>query len=147
MRPLHKNWDLPPCSKQGNNQVRMFIYSQTCSNNHPYKTTTCLRQPTLSPPKQIPIKFSHFKEAVYFLPFRSTLEPPSGFEHGTDGLGIQHFKHQAIAPNEKKKLSKTTTLKFYPTKKWETNIRQQCMKINISLIIFALLLLYNTVFV
>ena len=28
----------------------------------------------------------------------STLEPPSGFEHGTPGLGIQHLDHWAIAP-------------------------------------------------
>ena len=27
-----------------------------------------------------------------------------------------------------KKLSKTTTRKLYPAKKWETNIRQQCIK-------------------
>ena len=58
---------------------------------------------------------SHYKEAVYFLPFssqkfllpilstsvgwkvESTLEPPSGFEHGTPGLGIQRPNHQAIA--------------------------------------------------
>ena len=26
-----------------------------------------------------------------------TLEPPSGFEHGTLGLGIQHLNYQAIA--------------------------------------------------
>ena len=39
---------------------------------------------------------SHYKEVVYFLPLKaeSTLEPPSGFEHGTRignplGLGIQ----------------------------------------------------------
>ena len=53
--------------------------------------------------------WSHFKEAVYFLPLspqkflvltlstlegwkaKSTMEPPSGFEHGTLGLGIQHL--------------------------------------------------------
>ena len=28
----------------------------------------------------------------------STLEPPSGFEHGTPGLGIQCLNHLAIAP-------------------------------------------------
>ena len=27
----------------------------------------------------------------------STLEPPSGFEHGTPGLGTQHLNHKAIA--------------------------------------------------
>ena len=55
--------------------------------------------------------YSHFKEADYFLPFTSqkflvlvlstseerkaelTLKPPSGFEHGTPGLGIQCLKH------------------------------------------------------
>ena len=28
----------------------------------------------------------------------STLEPPSGFEHGAPGVGIQHLKHLTIAP-------------------------------------------------
>ena len=60
---------------------------------------------------QLPQGYSHFKEAVYFLPFssqkflvlilstsegwkaESTLEPPSGFDHGTPGLGIQHLNH------------------------------------------------------
>ena len=55
--------------------------------------------------------YSHFEEAVYFLPSSSqkflvlilstlegwkaelTLEPPSGFEHGTPGLGIQRLNH------------------------------------------------------
>ena len=56
---------------------------------------------------QLPQGWSHFEEAVYFLPLslqkflvlilstlegskaESTLEPPGGFEHGTSGLGIQ----------------------------------------------------------
>ena len=56
---------------------------------------------------QLPQGYSHFEEAVYLLPFssqkfvvlilatsegwkiESTLEPRSGFEHGTPGLGIQ----------------------------------------------------------
>ena len=56
---------------------------------------------------QLPQGESHFEEAVYFLPLtsqnflvltlstsegwkaESTLDPPSGFEHGTSGLGIQ----------------------------------------------------------
>ena len=60
--------------------------------------------------------YSHFEEAVYFLPLssqkflvlilstseewkaESTLEPPSGFEHVIPGLGIQRLNHQAIAP-------------------------------------------------
>ena len=63
--------------------------------------------------------YSHFEEAVYFLPVssqkvlvlilstsegskaESTLEPPSGFQHGTPGLGIQYLKHYAIAPEKK----------------------------------------------
>ena len=54
---------------------------------------------------------SYYEETVYFLPFSSkeflvfnwstsegwkaeiTLEPPSGFELRTPGLGIQRFKH------------------------------------------------------
>ena len=60
---------------------------------------------------QLPQRYSHFEEAIYFLPFssqkflvlilstsegwkaESTLEPPSGFEHGTPGLGIQCLNH------------------------------------------------------
>ena len=59
---------------------------------------------------QLPQSYSHIKEGVYFLPFssqkflvlilstsegwqaESTLEPPSAFEHGTPGLGIQRLK-------------------------------------------------------
>ena len=66
---------------------------------------------------KLPQGYSHFVEAVYFLPFspqkflvlilstsegwkaESTLEPPSGFEHGTPGLGIQCLNHLAIAPS------------------------------------------------
>ena len=54
---------------------------------------------------------NHYEKKVYFLPLialeilvhiwstkegwkaESTLEPPSGFEHGTPGLGIQHLSH------------------------------------------------------
>ena len=60
---------------------------------------------------QLPQGWSHFEEAVYFLPLSShkslvlillilegltaelTLEPPSGFEHEAHGLGIQHLYH------------------------------------------------------
>ena len=62
-----------------------------------------------------PFLWMGFEEAVYFLPFtsqkflvlilstsegwkaESTLEPPSGFEHGTPGLGIQRL-NTTIAP-------------------------------------------------
>ena len=64
---------------------------------------------------QLPEGKSHYEEAVYFLPLcsqiflvlilptseewktESTLEPPSGFEHGIPGLGIQRLNHWAIA--------------------------------------------------
>ena len=60
---------------------------------------------------QLPQGYSHFEEAVYFLPLssqtflvlvlstsegrkaESTFEPPSGFEHGTSGLEIQRLNH------------------------------------------------------
>ena len=60
---------------------------------------------------QLPQGYSHFEEAAYFLPLssqkflvlilstsegwkaESTLEPPSGFEHGTPGLEIQCLDH------------------------------------------------------
>ena len=60
---------------------------------------------------QLPQSYSHFEEPVYFLPLssqkflvlilstsegwkaESTLEPPSGFDHGTPRLGIQRLNH------------------------------------------------------
>ena len=60
---------------------------------------------------QLPQGYSCFEEAVYFVPLsfqeflvlilltsegwkpEPTLEPPTGFEHGTPGLEIQHFNH------------------------------------------------------
>ena len=62
------------------------------------------------------LKATATSKAVYFLPLspqkflvltlstsegwkaESTLEPPSGFEHGTSGLGIQSLNHQAVTP-------------------------------------------------
>ena len=56
---------------------------------------------------------SHYEKAVYFLPLSSQkwysfyrarknerLSQPSGFEHRTTGLGIQHLNYYAIAPWE-----------------------------------------------
>ena len=66
---------------------------------------------------KLPHDQSHFKEAVYFLPLNSqkflliilwtldrwraevTLEPPSGFELGTPGLGIKHPKTICMLKN------------------------------------------------
>ena len=63
---------------------------------------------------QLPHGWSHFEEAVYFLRLSShkslvlilsiseglmaelTLESPSGFEHESPGLGIQHLNQLTI---------------------------------------------------
>ena len=46
---------------------------------------------------QLPQGYSHFEEAILSTSegwkAASTLEPPSGFEHGTPGLGIQRLNH------------------------------------------------------
>ena len=39
----------------------LYFYSQTCLNNYLHKTTTRLRRPVLSPPKQIPIQSLLYK--------------------------------------------------------------------------------------
>ena len=83
-----------------------IIYSQTCSNNNLYKMTTHLRQPTLSLTKQIPIQMLLYKTTTCLM------QPATPY----------------LVSQIKKKLSKTTTTKFYPAKKWEINMRQQCIK-------------------
>ena len=75
-------------------------YSHTCSNNHPRKLTTCLGQPTLSPPKQITIQLLLYKMITCLT-----------------GPVTTSF----CLPDEK------NLSKFYPVKKWETKIRQ-CLK-------------------
>ena len=42
--------------KQNYSELTVKHYSQICSNNHLCKTTTCIRRPMLSPPKQIPVQ-------------------------------------------------------------------------------------------
>ena len=79
-----------------------LLYSQTCSNDHLYKTTTRLRWPMLSPPKQILIQLLLYKMTTCLT------QPATTF----------------LSPKWKKTLSKTTTKKLYLAKKWETN-RQQ----------------------
>ena len=87
--------------------IRRPNYSQTCSNDHLYKLTTHLRQPTLSPPKQIPIQSLLYKTTTCLT------WPATTF-----------FVSQV-----KINLSEITTTKFYPAKKWETSIKQQYIKI------------------
>ena len=80
--------------------------SYTCTNDHLYKTATCLRQSVLSPSKQILIKLFLYKTITCLTRPATTC-----------------FVHQM----KKKKLYKTTTTKSYPAEKWEANIRQQCI--------------------
>ena len=68
--------------------------------------TTRLRRPKLSLHKQIPIQLLLYKTTT-------CIARP----------GTTFFVSQM-----KKKLSKATTKKIYQAKKWETNIRQQCIK-------------------
>ena len=89
------------------------------SNDHCYKMTTHLRQPVLGLPEQIPIQSLLFKTTTCLT------RPATTF----------------FVSQMEKNLSKTTTTKLYPASKWETNIRQHCIKT--SLIIFTLVLLYN----
>ena len=77
------------------------MYSQTCLNDHLHKTTTRLRQPVQSPPKQIPIQSLLYKTT------NCLMRPTS-----------DHF----FVSQVKKNLSKTTATKLYPAKKWETII-------------------------
>ena len=102
-----------------------WLYSQTCSNDHLYKTTTRLRRPMLSSPKQIPIQLLLYKTTTCLT------RPATSF----------------LVSQMKKNLSKTTAIKFDPAKKWETNIRQQCIKNKrLSHYIYSMLL-YNAKFV
>ena len=66
----------------------LSFYSQTCSNDNLYMTTTCLRQPMLSLPKQIPIQSLLHKTTTCLT------QPPTTF----------------LVSKMKKDLSKTTTL-------------------------------------
>ena len=86
--------------------------------------TTRLRRPVLSLPKQIPMQSLLYKMTTCLT------RPATTF-----------FVLQI-----KKNLSKTTTKKLYPAKKWETNLRQQCMK-NKRLPDYTLLLHYNAKFI
>ena len=90
---------------------KMFL--QTVSDAIPVCSTkkTLILWPLFMDGVQLPQGKSHFKEAVYFLTLsyqkplvlisstlegwkaKSTLEPPSGFEYRTLGLGIQHLNH------------------------------------------------------
>ena len=81
----------------------------------------------------LPQGYSHFEEAVYFLPLssqkflvlilstlegwkaESTLEPPCGFEHGSLGLGIQRLKTTRPLCHEFTPLKKLEPPLFYPS--------------------------------
>ena len=80
----------------------MVIYSQTCSNNHLYKTTTRLGRPMLTPPKPIPMESLLYKTTTCLTQPATTL----------------------FVPEMKK--PKTTTAKLYPPKKWE-EMHNKCL--------------------
>ena len=84
----------------------LSYYSQTCWNDYLCKMTTCLRRPVLSPLKQIPIQLLLYKMIICLT------WPATTF----------------FVSQMKKALSKMTTTKFYPAKKWETIIWKQCIK-------------------
>ena len=86
--------------------IELIVERYNCSNDHLYKTTTRLRRPMLGPPNQIPIQPLMYKTTTCLT------RPTTSFFCFTN----------------EKNLSKTTTTKLYPAKKWETNIRQQCIK-------------------
>ena len=73
------------------------IYSQTCLNDHLYKTTTRLRLPMLSPPIPILIQSLLYKTTTCLT------RPATTF----------------FVPQMKKTLPKTATAKLYPAEKWE----------------------------
>ena len=117
-------WDLKIWTHFSIKQRKLFWinlkhYSQTCSTDHLCKTNSRLRRPMLSQPKQIPI--------LLYKTTTCLTRPMTTF-----------FFSQM-----KKSLSKTTAKKLYPAKKCETN-KEHC--INVSLITFTLLLLYNAKF-
>ena len=75
----------------------VFMYSQTCSNDHLYKTATPLRWPMLSLSKQIPIQ---------------------SLMYNTNHLSNITRDHIYCLPNGKRNLSKTITKKLYRAIKW-----------------------------
>ena len=82
-----------------------------------YKTISCLEHLTLSLPKQI---------LIYLLLHKTTTYPT-----WPDTTSLVSYV--------KKNLSKTTTTKLYPGKKWETNIRQQgIIKISLSNYVYSI---------
>ena len=83
--------------------INLKHYSQTSSNDHFCKTTTRLRRPMLSPPKQIPLQSLLTKMTTCLT------RPVTPF----------------FVSQMKKRPSKTTTNKLYPAKKCEANIQSK----------------------
>ena len=97
-------------------------YSQTYSNDHLYKTTTRLRWPVLSLPKQIPIQSLLDKTTTCLT------RPATTF---------------FLSPKWKKTCLKQPLQNFTQRRNEEQSYGNNAWKINISLIIFTLLLFYN----
>ena len=96
--------------------IKLKHYSQTCSNDHLSKTTTRLRRPILSPPKQILVQSLLYKITTCLT------RPATTF----------------FVSRKKNSPSKTTIKRLYPAKKSETIIRSNALKISVSLSLYLL---------
>ena len=81
--------------------IRLKHYSQTCSNDHLCKKTTCLRWPMLSLPKQILVQLLLYKTTTCLT------QPATTF----------------FVSQRKNSLFKTNTKTLYPAKKCKTKMR------------------------
>ena len=94
------------CCIQSDLGILAWCYSQTCSNNHLYKTTTRLRRPLLSQPKQILIQLLLYKMTTCLTQSATTF----------------------FISQMKKYLPKTTATKLHKAQKRKINLEQQCIK-------------------
>ena len=94
------------CCIQSALGILAWCYSQTCSNNHLYKTTTRLRRPLLSQPKQILMQLLLYKMTTCLTQSATTF----------------------FVSQMKKYLPKTTATKLHKAQKREINLEQQCIK-------------------
>ena len=101
------------------------VYSQTCSNDHLYKTTIRLRRPVLSPSKQIPIQSLLYKTTTCLK------RPATTF---------------FVSQMKKKTCLKQPLQNFTQRRNGKQSYGNNAWKINASLIIFILLLFYNAKF-
>ena len=113
------------CGAMGNytfehlNSINLKHYSQTCSNEHLSK------QLMLSPPKQIPIQSLLCKTTICLTRLATTF----------------------LTPKWKKICLKQQLQNFIQRRNAKKKHKEQCIKMNVSLIIFTLLLVHNSKYV